>query len=188
VTWPEKDVFVTDRTGEYEHFKNPDQNREKLQAVYWKVMAQSKFALCPRGAGASSIRIFEAMQAGVTPVIISDAWLPAAGPVWKEFAIFVPERKIHQLYDILKSHESEWMERGKLAEAAYHQWFTDAAAWGQLLAAIQLIRHSQKLPERWFVRARGLIYLFELAHEWRYRLPIRIKQKLRRLKTRLSHD
>lgn len=184
VTWPGKDVFVADRTGEYEHFKNPDQNREKLQAVYWKVMAQSKFVLCPRGAGASSIRTFESMQAGVAPVIISDAWLPAAGPVWKEFAIFVPERKIHQLYDILKSHESEWMERGKLAEAAYHQWFTEGAAWGQLLAAIQTIRTSQTLPEKWFVRGRRLIYVAELIHEWRHKLPVRIKKKLLWLKTR----
>ena len=85
-SWPCKEVFIADTTGQYEHFKNQYQNKDQLQnrqamqARYWEIMARSKFVLCPRGAGASSIRLFEAMQAGVAPVISSDDWIPAAGP------------------------------------------------------------------------------------------------------------
>ena len=40
----------------------------------------------------SSIRIFEMMEAGIAPVIMSNNWLPPVGPSWEEFALFVPER------------------------------------------------------------------------------------------------
>jgi hypothetical protein len=179
--WPGYDVLIMDQTGKYDHFQAADFHREKQQAEYWDVMRRSKFVLCPRGAGASSIRLFEAMQAGVAPVIISDGWRPAFGPDWREFAIFIPERNVARTYEILKGHEDEFAERGRQAAAAYEKWFSDAAAWGQLLAAIQAIQRGQKIPERWFVRMAGIIYFLELMHEWRYRLPIGIKTRLRQV-------
>jgi hypothetical protein len=175
VPWPFKDVLVEDTSRKYQRFEEANQNCQIMRERYWKVMAQSKFVLCPRGAGASSIRLFEAMQAGVAPVIVSDAWLPAWGPDWNEFSVFIPERQAGKTYEILKYHESEYVERGKLAAAAYGRWFSDEAAWGQLLAAIQAIRHSQIIPERWFVRSHKFIYLLELMFHWRYQLPMRIK-------------
>lgn len=177
-SWPGKDVLVMDQTDKYRHFEETNHDKKNLQAEYWEALARSKFALCPRGAGASSIRLFEVMQAGVAPVIISDAWKPACGPDWDEFAIFIPERKVTQAYEILKRHEDEFLERGRLAAAAYQKWFSDEAAWGQLLAAIQAIQQSQHIPERWFLRGGKIIYFMELMHEWRYRLPIWIKSKL----------
>ena len=187
-SWPRKEVFIADTTGQYEHFKNQYQNKDQLQnrqamqARYWEIMARSKFVLCPRGAGASSIRLFEAMQAGVAPVISSDDWIPAAGPDWKQFAIFIPERQIGQTYQVLKSCESEWEERGKLATAAYAKWFANDSAWQQLLEAIQAIRSSQKVPEIWFVHARSLIYGLERIHELRYELQVKLLKTIRKLR------
>jgi hypothetical protein len=176
--WPDNEILIIDTTRSYDHFKSIDKAGERMQAGYWEVLSQSKYALCPRGAGASSIRLFEAMQAGVAPVIISDAWIPALGPIWNEFAIFIPERKTSKIYEVVKSHESEFAERGRLAAAAYARWFSKQAAWEQLLAAVRVIRDTQQLPESWFAHSWGLIYFCELMHEWRYRLPILIKTRL----------
>ena len=41
---------------------------------YAELTKASKFVLCPRGVGASTIRLFETMRMGRVPVILS-AWL-----------------------------------------------------------------------------------------------------------------
>ena len=70
--------------------------------LYRRVMAQSKFILCPRGVGVSSWRLFETMRAGRVPVIISDSWIPPNGPKWESFALFVKESEVGQLPMILE--------------------------------------------------------------------------------------
>lgn len=87
-------------------------------------MLESKFALCPSGAGASSFRIFEAMQLSRPPVIISDGWMPPPGPRWTEFAIFVRERDLVRLPNILKSREHEWRQMGHLAREAWDKFYS----------------------------------------------------------------
>lgn len=47
--------------------------------TYCYIMSQSKFALCPRGYGATSFRIQEALQYGAIPVYISDDFLFSQG-------------------------------------------------------------------------------------------------------------
>jgi hypothetical protein len=42
---------------------------------YCKILARSKFALCPRGYGPTSFRIMEALQYGAIPVYISDNFI-----------------------------------------------------------------------------------------------------------------
>lgn len=186
MTWPGKDVLVADSTREYEHFKDQDLNRREMQIRYWEAMAQSKFVLCPRGAGASSIRLFEVMWAGVAPVIISDGWIPPLGPGWKEFAICIPHRSLDRTYEILKFHESEYQDRGRLAAAAYAKWFSYENAWDQMLAMIQTIRSSQRLPEKFFVRAEPVIYCLEKLHEWRFQFPIMLVSAFRSARKQLN--
>jgi hypothetical protein len=113
-------------------------------------MAASKFALCPRGAGVSSIRIFEAMSIGVAPIVVADGWVPPNGPRWNQFALFVPERDVSNLAAIVRTHEAEWEERGRLAYAAYHDYFRPEYFWPSLFAAIISIQQKQRLPERLF--------------------------------------
>jgi hypothetical protein len=45
---------------------------DKGSQFYLKKMLQSQVALCPRGYGGSSFRFFEAMQLGITPILIGD--------------------------------------------------------------------------------------------------------------------
>ena len=74
---------------------------------------KSKFVLCPRGYGASSFRLYEAMQLGSVPVYISDRfWLPWLHELkWTEFCVLVNENQISDLYDILNSIDDYTYDR-----------------------------------------------------------------------------
>jgi len=60
-------------------------------SVFADTMAASWFMLCPRGIGTSSYRLFETLEAGRAPVIISDQWVPTPHINW-DFAVKVRER------------------------------------------------------------------------------------------------
>lgn len=83
------------------HFgKKPDvKSREKEE--YTRVMQQSKFALCPRGTGPSSLRIWEAFAAGVVPVIIADDLCLPTGINWPECSIRLAENEVKAIPEIL---------------------------------------------------------------------------------------
>jgi hypothetical protein len=128
--WARKRIFrslrttadtVVEATDSYNHWTNrPEDIQAKANQMrrYADVMGASKFALCPRGCGLSSYRLFESMSLGIAPVIISDKWRPIEGIDWS-FAIFVPERQIPHIDRILRAHEGEWEQRGQAALAAY---------------------------------------------------------------------
>jgi hypothetical protein len=54
------------------------------------LLSRSWFALCPRGYGPTSYRLYEALRLGAIPVYVSDRhWLPAMVP-WMRCAIIAP--------------------------------------------------------------------------------------------------
>src|SRR5262249_2799424 len=71
--------------------------------TYVDLMRRSKFVLCPRGFGASSIRVFEAMCLGRVPVIISDQWQEPPGVPWSDCSIVVPESEVSHIPNLLAS-------------------------------------------------------------------------------------
>jgi hypothetical protein len=119
-------IEATDR---YNHWTESSQDRAaraNLQRRYAEVIASSKYALCPRGCGLSSYRLFEAMSLSVAPVIISDRWQPTRGIDWS-FAIFLPEKRIAEIDKIIRAHEDEWEDRGRAAASTYQKHFGDTA-------------------------------------------------------------
>lgn len=80
---------------------------------YLDELERSEFALCPRGTGVSSIRLFEAMSMGCIPVIIADDYdQPLRMTInWNEFAIFIPECSIDKIPKILSSIDSKTKRR-----------------------------------------------------------------------------
>jgi hypothetical protein len=156
-SWPRKRIFLMPRrqedtvieaTNSYNHWADASVEREWKQEQrkrYAETMARSKFSLCPRGCGISSYRLFESMSLGVAPVIISDRWRPIGVIDWS-FALFIKERHISRIDDIVRAHEPEWQERGRLAHSAY--WNVLAPERMPAFVHRQLLNVDQELDER----------------------------------------
>jgi hypothetical protein len=78
---------------------------------YANAFARSKFCLVVRGLVTSTLRFSEVFIYSCIPVVISDGYVPPfSGSInWNAFSIFVPERNIAQLPEILGSiSEEKW--------------------------------------------------------------------------------
>ncbi|PWA72877.1 exostosin-like protein [Artemisia annua] len=91
--------------------KDPDMKIfKKLPKVkddknYVDYMKSSKFCICAKGSEVNSPRVVEAIFYECVPVIISDNFVPPFFEVldWESFAVFVPEKDIPDLKNILLS-------------------------------------------------------------------------------------
>ncbi|MCF7853939.1 MAG: glycosyltransferase family 47 protein [Candidatus Pacebacteria bacterium] len=182
-TYERQDVYLTDATGVYSYSSDRNAAKETMQSHYARVLAQSKFALCPRGIGASSLRLFEALELGVAPVIISDAWLPCEGPDWNTFCIFVKEKDTRRIEAILKQHEAEYAERGKLARQAFERFFADHNYFNYLVSLCQSIQRTQKIPESVFWRTRHITFWLHMLWRKQYNARKRIGHRFARTRT-----
>lgn len=72
---------------------------------YRNVISKSRFSLCPRGTGPSSIRFWESLGSGAIPVVISDDfWLPSAGSFdWEDAVVFIKESEFMSVPEVLLS-------------------------------------------------------------------------------------
>jgi hypothetical protein len=91
--------------------------------TYLTLIRRSKFVLCPRGFGASSIRIFEAMCCGRVPVIISDQWQPPVGIPWERFCVRVPECEVSSIPTLLDRLQERAHMMGQLAQQVFNEYF-----------------------------------------------------------------
>jgi hypothetical protein len=91
---------------------------------YWQEILESKFVLCPRGISPSSIRLFEVMELGRIPVIISDDWIPPKGPEWNSCSLIVKEARIETIPTTILAMESDWQEMAFNARQAWEQHFS----------------------------------------------------------------
>ncbi|KAK9715386.1 hypothetical protein RND81_06G161600 [Saponaria officinalis] len=75
------------------------------KAVYREYMKSSKFCICARGYGVHTPRVVESIFYECIPVIISDNYVPPFFGVldWEAFAVFVLEKDIPNLRNILLS-------------------------------------------------------------------------------------
>jgi len=74
-------------------------------------LSRSRFSLCPRGTGPSTIRFWESLGAGSIPVLIgSDMGLPD-GYDWKKCVITISELDINKIHKILSSFTLEQESR-----------------------------------------------------------------------------
>jgi hypothetical protein len=147
-----------------------------------------KYALCPRGAGPSTMRIFEMMEASIAPVIVADDWLPPLGPSWEEFALFVPESEISSIYGKVKAHEGEFAHRGRLARQAWEQYFSPENYWSFILRSIRRIQENQSYPELLYARSLPLLAVQEWGRQRRIRTSIRLKSGLKKCFQKVNAD
>jgi len=97
---------------------------EDFSSAFTNELANCHFALCPRGTGISSVRMFEAMTMGTIPVIIADGYKPPLKSVieWEEISIHVPEKKIRHIPKILGDFSLEDIENMRIK---LQQFYTD---------------------------------------------------------------
>lgn len=91
--------------------KDPDMiivgrmHRVKGKNIYIQNMKNSKYCICAKGYEVNSPRVVEAIMYECVPVIISDNYVPPFFEIlnWKSFAVFVMEKDIPNLKNILLS-------------------------------------------------------------------------------------
>ena len=113
-------------------YQREPQAVEEMYARFRQGLSHTKFALCPRGASASSIRLYEAMEAGCAPVIVADDLVLPQGPDWEAFCVRVPEAEVASIPSVLETREATFAPMGALARAAWEQYFSPAATFDSL--------------------------------------------------------
>jgi hypothetical protein len=114
---------LIENTSTYYHWDLSQPGREDRQRHYANTLATSHFVLCPRGAGAGSIRLFEVMSAGICPVLISDEYQLPPNVDWDSFLIRIRESEIGKLPELIEPFRASSAERGRLARAAWLEHF-----------------------------------------------------------------
>ena len=102
-------------------------------------MCRSKFALCPRGYGPTSYRLYEAMQCGAVPVYVSDRhWLPfVSREEWSKFCVVAGPSDLPGLYDKLASMpEDEYLQMQASMICAYQKMFTVPGCIATMMASL----------------------------------------------------
>jgi hypothetical protein len=61
--------------------------RLKSMIDYRRKLEEYQYCLAPRGKGTASFRLFEAMAMGSVPIVMSDAYVPPAIPVWGDAVV-----------------------------------------------------------------------------------------------------
>lgn len=118
----EAGYFLKDTLKTYNHFHG--ERMESEQVSYVQSIRDSEFAICPRGEGASSIRLFESLRLGTAPIIIGDAWTPPLGPRWDDFSFRVKENAIHSIPELVKTNRHRHQEMGMLARQAFEAFYS----------------------------------------------------------------
>jgi len=150
------------------------EDHERLKKDYISVTQDSKFVICPRGKGASSIRLFEAMEMGRAPVVLSDAWVMPEGPRWDDFCLRVPERHADRLGSLLREREPEAAARGALARAEWETWFSPESLFHTLSQACEDLLRGRRAPYAWLALRARLQFL----------RPLHLRNLLRRFRAR----
>jgi len=151
---------------------------EERRVRFQEILDDSSFVICPRGHGTSSIRLFETMAAGRVPVVLSDFWVPPAGPAWDDFVVRWPEGDLEGLTQHLESLASEAGDMGRRARAEYDAHFAPAVYFDRTVQ--QLSELAEAKPGRAYsiLAAHDLTFARRSAGGfWRTHGPIKRAQR-----------
>ena len=161
---------VVESSDAYRHWDAGAPGREEAQRHYARILARSRFVLCPRGWSPSTIRVFETLRMGRVPVVLSDAWRRPRGPDWDRIAVIVPERRVGDIPDILGEMEPRGEAMGREARRAWEGHFSPDAEWKTLADALADLHGSRHLDARVVVPLWPLMLAASAVHYAGYRL------------------
>jgi hypothetical protein len=129
-----------------------------------RLLARSKFVLCPRGHGTSSIRLFETMAAGRVPVVLSDNWVPPLGPDWERCILRLPQSRAGDIPRLLEQHEERFDSMSAAAAQAFDDYFAVNVRTQSLLETLWGLVSSEA-PSRFALQGRTYWFYRELAKQ-----------------------
>ncbi|MFN2974779.1 glycosyltransferase family 47 protein [Terriglobus aquaticus] len=150
-----EDIFLED-TSTFNYWACSEEVRQDREQQFSRVLARSRFCLCPRGVGAGSIRLFEAMRSGVAPIVIADRWIWPEGLPWEKFSIRVAESHLHHLERIVAEREDDFARMGAMARLCWEETFADDTYFEYLVSRCADLRKNQVLPEALYWSLRHL--------------------------------
>ena len=171
------DIYIEDSTKTLDVWGEQGQREKAERQKYYNMLLRSKFSLCPRGVGTSSMRTFESMKLGVAPVIVSDNWILPKGPKWNDFSIFIKEENIKDLEKIVESHSDSYKEMGQKARKAFEEFFAEDVYFNYVIDNCLDIMNKQLIPEVIYWKLNPLIILTK-----KLRRKLNLRQKSRQLK------
>jgi Exostosin family len=144
---------------------------------YAEILKRSKFVLCPRGAGTSSFRLFETMAAGRVPVIVSDGWVPPAGPLWEQFSLRVRESDVKGIVPLLEEHERCASQLGAAARKAWEEWFSPETLFHRMIdSCVDILKTNTVREAPWSVACNPR-YLRVRARQVKHALTASLRKR-----------
>ena len=175
------DIYIEDSSKKFDLWGRQKSGKKVERQKYYNMLLRSKFSLCPRGVGTSSMRTFESMKLGVAPIIVSDNWRLPKGPMWKDFSIFIKEKNIRDLEKIAESHSDGYKEMGQKARKAFEAFFADEVYFNYVIDNCLDIMNKQLIPEVIYWKLNPLFILMEkIRRKLRQEIREKIRRKLRR--------
>ena len=120
-----KDCLIVD-TGSW-HFEGSKEKQEINSRKYVEILGNTKYSLCPRGTGPSTIRMWEAMAMGSCPVILSD-YLKMPLELFLNSKLWF---KIPEEYGIID------IEQKTYDTQEYWEWFSNENLYKSILSVIK---------------------------------------------------
>jgi len=168
LTGAHPDGLIRDTTGVRLWQMEPGPARDSFTTAYVEAILDSQFVLCPAGYGPSTFRLFETMEMGRAPVILSDEWVPPPGPRWDEFSVRVPECCVGEIAAILSNYSDRYDVMGQLARRAWEQWFAKPVCFHRL---VELCADIRATPVRPYSTLRAWGTLLRSPHLKNYLRP-----------------
>jgi len=118
--------------------------KKDRQDMFLDLTARSKFTLCPRGYGATSFRLYEAMQLKSVPVYIyyEKPHLPFVDRInWNDICVLINIDDIGKLDDTLKNISNEkYANMVKTMQETYQKYFTLEGMCNGILETLENIK------------------------------------------------
>jgi len=123
--------------------------------MFEDMMNKSIFALCPRGYGKTSFRMYEAIQMGCIPVYIyNDPWLPYQDKLdWEDFSVQCHADDIGYLSDILHGYSKEKIQvmQSRLSNV-YSKYFSFKSTSKHIIRMVNFIdKHNIEINDNVYV-------------------------------------
>lgn len=95
---------------------------------YNEIISNSRFSLCPEGAGPNSLRIWESMAVGTVPVIIAEDWIapgPSGNEAFNDLVIRLGNDEVPNMFSRLRAiPEARIRALSSAGKAAYQHYRT----------------------------------------------------------------